>query len=655
MGKIIKNKILGLILPLMMVLTIFIPSVKASEVESYTIRLLLNTEKLEVENKDDYYIKPSKRQVIYYKLKDGVELGEDKIINIVNDIYDKNQKDTEAYLKESKLWDSEGILSPESKFDAETEPDGTIPGKDFKLSQGNEDGIKEVIEITGLKAGIYLIKESDDSIKKHSNKKITPKIIKVPGEDKTKPVIEILNKVKKENPKTTVTLEKVDGKDKNIKLAGAEFYLYRVTGEKKEGILIDENTAKIGKYNFSKYGDDKAASVLKTDENGKIEVGNLEKLPENSFYEFVEKTPPLGYDAVIDVKKKAELGKTVQVENNKTPILKKINSDDKSPLEGVVFNLYRSKDNKLIKFKKIDSGYIEDEKGEANLITDKDGLLRILKVEDGEYYFKETKTKDGFEILTEKTKNIKIKNSKALNEKGDPIILVVKNKPKTPPTTNKPKTPTGGYKFIKTDDSSEAKRLSGARFKVLTKVNGTLTELGTDRKPLTDKSKSIYMVTSDKDGNISVDGLPYEEGGTKYYLTEVHAPDGYIPYNGLIEFTVNAASMDNKPTQIKNKKKPPEPGTPPPTPEKPPVPPTPEKPNTVIKTEKPNTIIKTDKPINTVKTDYTPSTQTTVSKIIRGPLVKTGDIRIIIMAVIGLILLIVGVKLVRSAEKPRIA
>ena len=44
-----------------------------------------------------------------------------------------------------------------------------------------------------------------------------------------------------------------------------------------------------------------------------------------------------------------------------------------------------------------------------------------------------------------------------------------------------------------------------------------------------------------------------------------------------------------------------------------------------------------------------------MTKIIRGPIVKTGDIRILIMAVIGLILLITGVKLVRSAEKPRIA
>lgn len=213
-----------------------------------------------------------------------------------------------------------------------------------------------------------------------------------------------------------------------------------------------------------------------------------------------------------------------------------------------------------------------------------------------------------------------MKNSRYVNDKDEPMILIVKNKPETP----NPGTLTGGYNFVKTDNSKE-KRLKGAKFKVQKKIDGKYYDLDIDRKPITDKSKALYTVTSDENGKFSVDGLPYEGDDETYYLKEIEAPSGFTPYESAIPFTVNAASKDKQPHPIENY------------------------PKVVITKETPTTKITRQ---NTVTTDYTP---TGVTKIIRGPIVKTGDIRILIMAVIGLILLITGVKLVRSAEKPRIA
>lgn len=51
---------------------------------------------------------------------------------------------------------------------------------------------------------------------------------------------------------------------------------------------------------------------------------------------------------------------------------------------------------------------------------------------------------------------------------------------------------------------------------------------------------------------------------------------------------------------------------------------------------------------NTITTKYTPNE---ITRIVKTPLVKTGDIRIVVMAIVGLILLMMGIKLVNSTER----
>ena len=154
----------------------------------------------------------------------------------------------------------------------------------------------------------------------------------------------------------------------------------------------------------------------------------------------------------------------------------------------------------------------------------------------------------------------------------------------------------GGFKFLKVDSSDTSKKLKGAKFKVTKKDGDKYVDVERDGKK--------YIVESDKNGVFEVKDLDL---GT-YYLKETTAPNGYVVNSSPIEIEITGSSYAQSPTLVTNSK-----GD---------VPVTPTTPGGSTSTRGP-----------------------------KGPLVKTGDIRILIFFAAGILLILGGYKMVRNQDK----
>lgn len=603
MKKIVKDKILGLVLPLIMVLSIFIPSIKsfAKSTEAKPnppntdkkYRVELNISHVDDRKSDTEDIKANARQVKYFKLPKDYEKRDH--LEVAKRLHALPMVEVEKELK------SEGILSNKSLIYDDGKLVETLSKDKF-----DKERTFEKIVLENLEPGFYLIKETDESKDKYDQKLITT-IEEVSAKTVEDGLMIVNMKKTVKNPETSITLIKVDQDNPNTKLNKAEFKLYKKDGDKKTPIAVKE----IAKGSYTYDPTSNLESVLTTWDNGSLTVENL---PEGEFF-FEEVTPPAGYENKDNIGKVSDTFKPgsgeVKVKNKRYPLLKKVDDKSGAYLNAAEFKLFK-KDNSPVKFKLNAKGeYAYDEKGDLELVsTAGQGSIFVEGLPNGDYYFKETKAPEGYKADTDKKYEFTYKDGKMITKEKDnqPYLTVPNAKIHSDVVVTK-----GGYKFVKTDNTDKAKRLGGAVFQVQKIVNGEYVTVQRDGKN--------YQVTSNDKGEFSVSDLEYGD----YALREVKAPTGFNPESAPIKFTIKAGSDSQAAIFIKNY------------------------PNVTITTEKPTTKITRQ---NTVTTDYTP---TGVTKIIRGPIVKTGDIRILIMAVIGLILLITGVKLVRSAEKPRIA
>lgn len=600
MKKTVKDKILGLILPLIMVLSIFIPSIKsfATSTEAKPnptnsakkYRVELNISHVDDRTSENQDAKANGRQVKYFKLPESYE--KKYLIETAKRLHKLPMAEVEKELK------SEGTLSNKSLIYDDGKLVETLSKDKF-----DKERTFEKIVLENLEPGFYLIKETDESKDKYDQKLIT--VIEEVSEKTTTDsfmIVDMKNTVL--NP--SVILKKVDEADTSLFLERAKFRLYKKNGDKSIPVAV---TGENGFYKYDATSTNE--SDLETWSDGTLTV---EGLPEDGTYYFVEVVPPVGYDNKENKGKKSDDFKPsptteVVVKNKRYPLLKKVDDKSGAYLNGAEFKLFK-KDNSPVKFKLNAKGeYTFDEKGDLELIsTGGQGSIFVEGLPDGEYYFKETKAPEGYKADTDKKYEFTYKDGKMITKDNQPYLTIPNAKIHSDVVVTK-----GGYKFVKTDNTDKAKRLGGAVFQVQKIVNGEYITVQRDGKN--------YQVTSNDKGEFSVSDLEYGD----YALREVKAPTGFNPESQPIKFTIKAGSDSQAAIFIKNY------------------------PNVTITTEKPTTKITRQ---NTVTTDYTP---TGVTKIIRGPIVKTGDIRILIMAVIGLILLITGVKLVRSAEKPRIA
>lgn len=209
-------------------------------------------------------------------------------------------------------------------------------------------------------------------------------------------------------------------------------------------------------------------------------------------------------------------------------------SDDRGkPLAGVVFHLY-DENGKPVKTK----NYVYDPNGEVeDLVTDKDGYIRITNLPKGTYKFVEVRTLPGYEI-----------------ERGSSYVKVDYDTGGFIHVVNKRLK--GEVNFIKKDKADD-KALAGAAFKIYRMVDG-------ERVFVKDSAGEDLVAISDADGFFSFKDLDFG----LYYVIEAEAPEDYILSAEVTKVLIDSQSY-KKEFSIYNEKKPtPEPG-PGPEPEKP--------------------------------------------------------------------------------------
>ena len=607
----LRSKYILFILSLFMIVGVFLPrggalaeeaakkAAKDVAKDKYTIDLnigIKNKEELKKKLENGQSIEASNREVKVYKLKVEKDLTDADRLKLAKELDSLTIAKSEEKLKDVI---EKKVASDKSKYFYDGKGYDVIDKndiKDFKLE--NLDLDNEKIEIKDLDAGYYVIKETDES-KSLAKEKLVTQVVKLPSEkmqDKKLVIVAKKEEVVKENPKN-IKLIKVDAINENVKLDKAEFELY------KKG---DSNPIKLdgsrGNYIYKENG---KTSALETWNGGEIVVENL---PEGTYY-FKEIKPAPGYPDEGNknkASKDVKLGGTVTVENYRRPLLQKVDKDDQNKtLNGAVFEIYNKDDNKKLKFKKTDTGYEVDPNSDDELITKDGGLLNITNLADGTYVIKEVKAPKDY-VLEKIEEEFTVKGFNAVDKEGKARILKIKNKlePKpNEPTPDEPKTPKGGYHFVKIDSSKKEKRLAGAKFVLLKKE-------GTGYKEVQKDGKNITLVSPDN-GEFSIDGLEYGE----YALKEIEAPKNHTISQELTTFTINAASNLEPAKKIVNE---------------------PYVPTTVTSKQ------------NTITTRHVPGE---ITRIVKNPLVKTGDIRIVVMAIIGIILTIMGIRFVNAGER----
>lgn len=546
-----------------------------------------------------------------------------------------------------------------------------LEGVTFNLLRKNEDGEEEAINLEKTADGIYTYNEDQGAADLVTNTSGKIEINNLPDGDyffreiqtiedyvinederDTDPFTydakegrtkEVVNR--KEGQKFTIGLHKVDG-DTNKDLAGVEFRLFVKSGDTLTPVGKDEN----GNYDIG----DQYTDTFTTDEKGQISIKGLPELAEANTYVFREVKALEGYVINKDRNYPVKRNEVVEVKNykNPTPIEIKINKVDsitEEPIDNVGFELFKVVTNEnddntaQITRERVgvkgEAGSYEfrddlaDSEKEYQLYTGTDGQIVVSGLPEGEYFFRENKPQENYDLAENRGKE-----SERLSRENP--TFTIKNRPVTPPSVSPPtpNSPYGSYNFVKVDDSKEQKRLAGAIF-ALYKVSedGKQTPYEVNGKR--------YTVKSGDNGEFKVENLPYG----KYVLRETVAPTGYILDVNPIEFTISKDSKNAEAIMIVNKRNPDRPVTPPVV--SPPGTTTPPGTTPPRTTTPPTTRTTVPPVVSPPKTYYVPKDTPGVP---RGPLVKTGDIRILVFIAIGLIMILFGNHIVRKEEKTQI-
>ena len=639
-----KFRLVALILPILMLIqAFFLAPVGLAEGKTkenlsieYDISAWSANKAIEENEDKDFFknfdFKSSQRQVRYWKLDENLLKNKD-LLKLRDDYNKKSEKELmadenlgEGQLSELAKIKYNGKLYDKIDFSSEEFKDFTKED----LSKLNT----ERILIKDLEPGYYLIKETDDSKERVAamdkeyglkSGELVTAIIKIPDDIKERAEDEsLLYHMKKteEVPTKDITLIKVDEDDEDIKLDKVGFKLLRketstITGDNSKSevstsYLVPVKDLKNGNYEYDPSIDKpENIPVLKTNTNGKIVVKGL---PEGDYY-FEEVETIEGYDPDINIGKNNEdkpvkPGGTVTIKNKRIPSLIKYNKYTGEKLEGVTFAVYKKGSEEKLNFKESEKSdeyiYVET-KGITDIKTNEKGNIYLRELPAGDYYFKEISTIEGY-IKSEDSYEFSVDENHNIKVNGELKSVMVENVPEnednpTPPGEN----PKGSHSFIKVDKDDHGKKLAGAKFKVQKLVD--------DKYMTVVRNGSEYIVESDANGALEVTDLEYGH----YRLKEVGFPENYNPVSEFTEFDISAASALNTGVLIENECNPPKEETPPLTPPTPPE---------------------------------TPSTPTkTLASRSRGPLVKTGDIRIWIYFAIGLLMIVAGFVIIRNQDK----
>ena len=427
-------------------------------------------------------------------------------------------------------------------------------GNFFLVVSINNNGNTNITKITGSKANNI----------SRSNNNTTLAVVNVYNTSKRIKIKKIDGKTKSEIKGTT--FEILDSKGNVLKFSGYgsgnnHYFKYDTAGK----------TTKLTESNLSTYSiaglPDGTYTLFETAVPEPYKLPSSENDRKTSFK--IEK----GVLSVYNYTKKAyerSSNVTVTVSNYKTSFkLEKTGTDNKK-LVGVVFSLYKEKDNESTKIQMWSSNngvysYVKDSTSQTQtteLVTNKDGRVEINSLPVGTYWIKEEKTVDDY-VFDESVKWVQ--------------IYVVVNRTNTYTSFKRPDeskwtnvsfkeiyswtNAKGEFCFYKIDE--DGNYLNSGKFKVQSYdektdkyVDMSLTYLSDKKKYSFDSTgkSDIYTFSPISDGqtcfvNVNTQG--------RYRIVEIEAPEGFelgSVNDTSAEFVVNSEGYVSGNTTIINKK-----------------------------------------------------------------------------------------------------
>lgn len=281
--------------------------------------------------------------------------------------------------------------------------------------------------------------------------------------------------------------------------------------------------------------DPKFTDVLVTDSKGTIALSSLTA---NGNYYFKEVDPVDGYYGNQNQKIEFQVDKnqiTYKLAENvsRSVTLKKVDAETKLGLEGVTFAIYDKKTNtELTGFTKDGDVYLYDKKGNAELKTNKEGILEVRNLPAGEFYMKETKALENYMPLEGKANYFPFTLSEDLPEDGGAIIKINNGENILNFKLELPEFK-ASLKVIKKGDDD--KLLDGVEFELYTASDDEL----------------VGTYVTDVNGEITINDLTI---GT-YYLIETKGKDGYeFDSTKKYDVAINGENTSIEKVIINNKK-----------------------------------------------------------------------------------------------------